>query len=69
MFLGHFEERVGFSGNFSLHAKPDDIFEHNGYGPDVHSEDIDCTATQSLPKADPDDIRAISLEDIVWFVL
>ena len=65
MFLGHFGERVGFSGNFVLPARPDDIFEHNGYGPDVHSEDIHCTATQSLPKADADDIRVISILKIL----
>ena len=61
MFLGHFGERVGFSGNFVLHARPDDIFEHNGYGPAVQSGDIHCTATQSLGKQ-RDSIRKSSLE-------
>lgn len=60
MFLGHLGKRVGFSGNFSLHAKPDDIFEHNGYGPAVQSGDIHCTATQSLGKQ-RDSIRKSSL--------
>lgn len=71
-FLRCFGEREAFSRDFPPHTRPDDIFEYNRDGPAVQSRDIHSATTESLPKANPgwiDDIRTISLEDIVWLVL